>query len=251
MSIELLDKTRKINRLLNRPEKAVVDFKEFCHILSGTLAANVILISSKGKILGVMEREEIPVIPSLQGAFYGKHIDVKIQNRLLDILSTNEHVSLGILGIQASDGYHMMVTPVSMGGERLGSLLVYRMGGEFSLEDVILNEYAATVIGLAMQRAVSEELTEENRKESEVSSAFHTLSKTEKKAIFAVLEEMGEKKEAMLVTSRLSEQAGITRSVLINALKKCAGAGVIETKSAGKKGTYVRIKNELFFKSFQ
>ena len=84
-----------------------------------------------------------------------------------------------------------------------------------------------------------------------MASAYHTLSKTEKKAILAVLEEMGEKKEAMLVTSRLAEQVGITRSVLINALKKCAGAGVIEAKSAGKKGTYVRIKNELFFKSFQ
>ena len=164
MSIELLDKTRKINRLLNRPEKAVVDFKEFCHILSGTLPANTVLISSKGKVLGAVEREEIPVIPSLQGTLYGKHIDIKIQNRLLDILSTNEHVSLTILGIQTSGGYHMMVTPVSMGGERLGSLLVYRKEEEFSLDDVILNEYAATVIGLAMQRAVSEELTEESRK---------------------------------------------------------------------------------------
>lgn len=251
MSIELLDKTRKINRLLNKHEGDTVDFKEFCRFLSGIFSANVIFISNKGKILGVTERTDIPVIPSLTGMLYGMHIDGKLQNRLMDILSTNENMNLRILGVSAIEGYHTMVTPVSMGGERLGSLFVYRMEGAFSIDDVILNEYAATVIGLAMRRSVSEEQTEENRKEHEVTSASHTLSKSERRAITAVLEEMGEKKEAMLVTSKLSERVGITRSVLINALKKCASAGVIETKSAGKKGTHVRIKNELFFKTFQ
>lgn len=251
MSIELLDKTRKINRLLNEKEGDVVDFREFCQILSGTLAANVVLISSKGKVLGVRERKEIPVISSLKDISYGTYIDMKIQNRLMDILSTNEHVNLSIIGAAIKEMYHMMVTPVSMGGKRLGSLLSYRVEEEFSIDDVILNEYAATVIGLAMQRSVSEELTEESRKEHEVNSAYHTLSKSERRAVLSVLEEMGDKKEAMLVTSKLSERVGITRSVLINALKKCAGAGVLETKSAGKNGTYVKIKNELFFKSFQ
>ncbi len=251
MSIELLDKTRKINRLLNKQEENVVDFKEFCQTLSGTLAANVVLASSKGKILGVMERKEIPVIDSMQSSLYGEHIDTKLQNRLMDILSTNENVNLSILGVSVAEIYHVMVTPVCMGGERLGSLLAYRTEEAFSIDDVILNEYAAVVIGLAMQRSVSEELTEESRKEHEVTSVYHTLSKSERRALLAVFGELGGNREALLVTSRLSEREGITRSILVNALKKCAGAGVIETRSAGKKGTYVKIKNELFFKSFQ
>ncbi|MBR1743577.1 MAG: GTP-sensing pleiotropic transcriptional regulator CodY [Lachnospiraceae bacterium] len=257
MSIELLDKTRRINRLLNKREVNIIDFKDFCHVLSGILSANVALLSRKGKLLGVMERTEIPAVPPFERTRYGKYIDSKVKDRLLDILSTNENVNLSLLGVSAERGSaerpgscFMMVTPVAMGGERLGSLIVYRPEEAFSIDDVILNEYSATVIGLAMQRSVSEEMTEESSREEEVAALYQTLSRLEKQAILSILEEMSGQKEVLLITSKVSERVGITRSVIVNALKKCAGAGVLETRSAGKKGTYVKIRNELFFKSF-
>ncbi len=39
------------------------------------------------------------------------------------------------------------------------------------------------------------------------------------------------------------DQAGITRSVIVNALRKLASANVIESRSLGMKGTYLRILN--------
>ena len=36
----------------------------------------------------------------------------------------------------------------------------------------------------------------------------------------------------------------ITRSVIVNALRKFESAGVIESKSLGMKGTYIKVKNE-------
>ena len=131
-------------------------------------------------------------------------------------------------------------------GVRLGTLFVYRCEEPFSIDDIILTEYGTTVIGLAMQRAESEEISEEQHKEQDVMAAVHTLSRLEIQAILAVLDEMDGKKEGILVTSRLADKVGITRSVIVNALKKCESAGIIRTKSSGMKGTTVQILNDLF-----
>ena len=45
-------------------------------------------------------------------------------------------------------------------------------------------------------------------------------------------------------TSKIADEKGYTRSVLINAIKKIASAGIIEERSAGMKGTNIKIVNE-------
>ena len=40
------------------------------------------------------------------------------------------------------------------------------------------------------------------------------------------------------------DRVGITRSVIVNALRKFESAGVIESRSLGMKGTYIKILNE-------
>ncbi|MBO7631280.1 MAG: GTP-sensing pleiotropic transcriptional regulator CodY, partial [Lachnospiraceae bacterium] len=47
-----------------------------------------------------------------------------------------------------------------------------------------------------------------------------------------------------LVTSRVADKAHITRSVIVNALRKLESAGVIESRSSGMKGTFIRVLNE-------
>ena len=50
--------------------------------------------------------------------------------------------------------------------------------------------------------------------------------------------------EGLLVASRIADRYGITRSVIVNALRKLESAGVIETRSLGMKGTYIKILND-------
>ena len=40
---------------------------------------------------------------------------------------------------------------------------------------------------------------------------------------------------------------GITRSVIVNALRKFESAGVIESRSSGMKGTYIKVLNDVVF----
>ncbi len=62
MSVQLLDKTRKINKLLHNNNSHKVVFNDICDVLSDILKSNVLVISKKGKILGIHNRNEIEEI---------------------------------------------------------------------------------------------------------------------------------------------------------------------------------------------
>ena len=56
-----------------------------------------------------------------------------------------------------------------------------------------------------------------------------------------------EGKEGILVASKIADRVGITRSVIVNALRKFESAGVIESRSSGMKGTYIKVLNDVVF----
>ena len=94
-----------------------------------------------------------------------------------------------------------------------------------------------------MLRAVNEESAEENRKVSVINSAIGTLSYSEMEAIVHIFEEL-DGMEGILVASKIADRVGITRSVIVNALRKFESAGVIESRSSGMKGTYIKVLND-------
>ena len=123
---------------------------------------------------------------------------------------------------------------------------MYRTQEPYEIDDIILSEYGTTVVGLEMMRAQSEENEEQNRKMQVIKSAFNTLSYSEQEAIVHVFDEMkGE--EGLLVASRIADRVGITRSVIVNALRKFESAGVIQSKSSGMKGTYIKVMNDAVY----
>lgn len=97
-----------------------------------------------------------------------------------------------------------------------------------------------------MMRSVNEESAEENRKMQIVKSAINTLSFSELEAITHIFEEL-EGSEGILVASKIADRVGITRSVIVNALRKFESAGVIESRSSGMKGTYIKVLNDVVF----
>ena len=71
------------------------------------------------------------------------------------------------------------------------------------------------------------------------SRAIITLSFSELEAIIHIFDEL-EGTEGILVASKIADRVGITRSVIVNALRKFESAGVIESRSSGMKGTYIQ-----------
>ena len=248
MSVQLLDKTRKINKLLHNNNSSKVVFNDICAVMTDILESNVLVVSKKGKILGVSRSASIKGIEELIAESVGAHTDEMLNERLLSILSTKENVNLETLGFspEAVKGYQAIITPIDIAGERLGTLFVYKQDALYEIDDIILSEYGTAVVGLEMLRSVNEESAEESRKEHIVQSAIGTLSFSELEAILHIFEELGDT-EGILVASKIADRVGITRSVIVNALRKFESAGVIESRSSGMKGTYIKVLNEYVF----
>jgi transcriptional pleiotropic repressor len=248
MSVQLLDKTRKIGQLLHNNNSSKVVFNDICSILTDILASNVLVISRKGKVLGVSEADQVRELEEMIVDRVGNFIDPMLNERFLSILSTKENVNLQTLGFSDDNvrQYQAIVNPIEIAGERLGTVFIYNNGGGFDIDDIILCEYGTTVVGLEMLRAVTEETAEENRKINVVKSAINTLSYTEMHAIVHIFEELNGI-EGILVASKIADKAGITRSVVVNALRKFESAGVIESRSSGMKGTYIKVLNDAIY----
>ncbi len=178
----------------------------------------------------------------------GGFIDPLLNERLLGILSTKENVNLETLGfVDHVKEYTAIITPIDIAGERLGTLFVYREDRQYDIDDIILSEYGTTVVGLEMMRSVNEENAEETRKVQIVKSAISTLSFSELEAIIHIFDEMDGKEGILVVASKIADRVGITRSVIVNALRKFESAGVIESRSSGMKGTYIKVLNDVVF----
>jgi len=248
MSVQLLDKTRKINKLLHNNNSTKVVFNDICQVMVETSASNILVISKKGKVLGVGVCPGVEEIKELISDKVGGYVDSLLNDRFLSVLSTKENVNLATLGFEGEgiSCYQAIVSPIDIAGERLGTVFMYRYDCSYDIEDIIVSEYGTTVVGLEMMRSVNEENAEEERKVQVVKSAFSTLSFSEMEAIVHIFNEL-DGEEGILVASKIADRVGITRSVIVNALRKFESAGVIESRSSGMKGTYIKVLNDVLF----
>ena len=248
MSVQLLDKTRVFNKLLYDNPVNVFSFSDIASVLSKILESQGLILSRKGKVLGIGESEQVSDIHEYLEKAKGEFINPQLNERLLHILSTKENINLSTLGFtsETTENYYGIVAPIYVAKERLGSLFLYREEKPYDIDDIILTEFGSTVIGLEMLRSENEEAKEELRKISVVRSAISTLSYTELQAILHIFDEL-DGTEGILVASKIADRVGITRSVIVNALRKFESAGVIESKSSGMKGTYIKVTNDAVF----
>ena len=111
-SVQLLDKTRKIGKLLHNNNSSKVVFNDICKVLCEILSSNVLVISKKGKVLGVGDAPGVDSITELIVDQVGGFIDALLYERLLDILSTKENVNLETLGFEEEDMTNQMALMV-------------------------------------------------------------------------------------------------------------------------------------------
>ena len=156
MSVHLLDKTRKLNKLLHNNSSYKVIFNDICKCAGEILNANVLVVSLKGKVLGIYGNEKIRAIHELLADSIGEVIDESLNERFLSVLSTKENVNLMTLGFEKTSDkdFSAIVMPVDFAGERLGTTFIYREKDSFDVDDIIFSEYINTVIELEMMRSI-------------------------------------------------------------------------------------------------
>ena len=249
--MELLDKTRRINRLLQYGDK--VEYNEVAKLLCDVIQANTYIVGSKGEVRGYalihefecdIMREEVLD----KKAFPRDYLNfiMRVRDTLANIPHENQNCSFVDNTKCIFKGKMNTVVPIYGNGERIGTLIVAKYDATFSDEDLLLAEYAATVLGVQILHDREAQVAEDVRKKAMVQVAYDTLSYSELEAIINILRELNGF-EGLLVASKIADRVGITRSVIVNALRKFESAGLIETKSLGMKGTYIRVLNDLLF----
>src|SRR5574344_1145728 len=244
----LLEKTRKINRLLQRSEN--VEYDGISRVLSNVLGANVYITNKKGKIFGYAFVDDFECDLMVDKVINQSEFPKSYVNWLMRMDETNANLrsKTGMCAYEENtkcmfNGKNTTIVPIYGVGERIGTLIVAKYDEEFNDEDLLLCEYGATVVGMEMLRDHAEKIEIEARKKATVQIALNTLSFSERKAAIAILYALQDT-EGLLVASKLANEVKITRSVIVNALRKFESAGVIESKSLGMKGTYIKVLNE-------
>ncbi|WP_166237986.1 GTP-sensing pleiotropic transcriptional regulator CodY [Paenibacillus turpanensis] len=246
----LLFKTRQLNKLLQKAAGHAVNFMEMGEVLRDSIEANVYVISRRGKILGYGVSQPFRSEQLEKMIYEDRRIPAEINQLLMRIDETvsqeESHTAYPPVTEKLRELFqqsYITIIPIQGGGERLGTLLLSRIDREFVDDDLILAEYGSTVVGMEIVRERAEELEVEARSKAMVQVAMSSLSFSELEAVEHIFEEL-KGKEGLLVASKIADRVGITRSVIVNALRKLESASVIETRSLGMKGTYIKVLND-------
>lgn len=245
---DLIKKTRRLNSILQNRGDVEVSFNELSDTLAKILEVNVYVINKKGKILGSKmvdtNTSSIFADPETGNLFFSEEHNrgmLKFDETTMNLSS--EEISKTFTGDTETYNKNVSIIPIISKTERVGTLVLARAVDGFSDSDLILAENAATVVSMEIKRAKNLAKAEEARKKTVVKMAVDSLSYSELEAVEHIFKEL-EGNEGLLVASKVADRVGITRSVIVNALRKFESAGVIESRSLGMKGTHIRILND-------
>ena len=136
---------------------------------------------------------------------------------------------------------HTMDMPIMAGEANLGRLTICRQTPPFDETEHQMAEMATCICTLLLRQRERQALSQRKQRLDLVRGAINALSFSELEAAIHITQAINGP-EGRLVAGHIADKLGFTRSVVVNALKKLEGAGVIETRSLGVKGTYIRVR---------
>ncbi len=254
----LLDKVRYMLKYVQTSSEDTWEFDDGARVLGEVMKANTLIVNPKGKILGYYLAEEFNCslfnqVVLEKGAYpewYNEEVLLKSEDSRVNIrMKESNCIHSREFDKEDIPCEHpeiiTTVVPIVGGGKRLGTLVLHRFGEEMTADDLVLAENSATIVGMEMMRNQVDQKEEEMRHKAMAEVAFDSLSYSELEAVEEIFKELNGK-EGIIVASKIADNLGITRSVIVNALRKFESAGVIESRSLGMKGTFIKIKHPVY-----
>ncbi|MCL2286225.1 MAG: hypothetical protein FWC32_07655 [Firmicutes bacterium] len=148
---------------------------------------------------------------------------------------------------KSGDVEHCLGLPIMAGDSVIGNISLCRFGDAFSKEENLALGIAISVCTIMLRQQDTKLIADKQRRREGVRNLINTLSFSELEAATEILKELeqGGKNEGLLVAGHIADRLGFTRSVVTAALKKLEGASLIETRSLGMKGTFIKVKDLL------
>ena len=221
--------------------------EEVLALLGAYTQANTLWLDSKGKVWAQALQPNTHMILPMQAD--GVFLEPRLFSRLL----------------QMGEGASQLDLPspcqfLSLSSEDI--LLLYREDQPFRDDEKAFGEICLPVLILLQRLRKEKGLAEQQRQAQLVKAAMNTLSFTELEVVVRIFEALGKEdgtrkissgttSEGILVAGKIADGLGITRSVVVSALRKLESARIIETRSLGVKGTYIRVINPLWMREIE
>jgi|GEM_PF-2523014 len=139
-------------------------------------------------------------------------------------------------------GSAAMVVPIYADRVRLGSFIAISKR-EFSHEELTMGKMAGSLLAANLYALKNENEAVAVKDASAVRAAIGTLSYSELEAATEVFNRLNQDEGNIVASAIAAESNGkVTRSAIVNALRKLESAGLLESHSMGVKGTFIKIK---------
>jgi len=133
--------------------------------------------------------------------------------------------------------------PILAGDTAIGSLNLFRKQ-PFSQDENIAARFALAICTILMRHREGLLSAEKKRRVQSVRAVINNLSFSELEAATQIIKDL-KGDEGLLIAGHIADKLGFTRSVVTGALRKLESADLIESRSLGMKGTYIRVKDAL------
>lgn len=248
--MSLLEKLREMENLLKKENLAVADLVT---AISGAIACNTYLIDSEGNILSY-------ALPNGDDCTQFNEstslvLKLEFKQRVGFTFQTVANLPLETCFLRDDNCYtpntFMTIVPIRSTCSNIGHLLLTKKNQQFSEDELILAEISSLLTSICLSqnnKANAPEIKQQGN--IDINMVLESLSFSEIKALSSVFTELNGM-EGFLVASRIADRIGISRSVIVNAMRKLESAGIVNSRSLGIKGTYIKIKNSAFLEALK
>ena len=210
--------------------------QDICDFLSCQTNSKIALVHDTGEVLF-----------SNSNILAKNCMDTYLNERLKMIMYMQENTTAADLQLKKHNGSLNLnekysFYPLFVYKERKASLLSHKEDS-FDEWELAALELAAGYLSLLCGQLQNKQEEEINRNLATVKSAIGTLSYTELEAVLLIFAKL-QGKDGLIVVSQLADKNNITRSIIVNAVRKLESGGLVETRSLGMKGTHIKIVNE-------
>lgn len=247
--MSLLEKFRELEALLKKESLGV---KELVDFISKTISCNTYLINAEGVILG----SSLPNGPDCTKSKDSELLTLKLdfKQRIGFIFQTAANLPLETCFLNEENCFtpntFMTIVPIRNVRSTSGHLLLTKKGKMFDEEELVLVEAASLLACIYSYEGIFADNASGAQPLTNVDMVLDSLSFSEIKAISNVFKEL-DGNEGFLVASKIADRIGISRSVIVNAMRKLESAGIVNSRSLGIKGTYIKVKNTYFLEALK
>lgn len=226
MSADILQFINNLKTVCYEDEYSIKTVKYICKKLCQYINITSIILDKNGDVLCENGLTSIKSESIRSSSFKVKIFEIE----------TRTHISINSIPI--------LVVPLGQLPNKYGTLILHS-NNNFSNDDILRIEVSSMLLAMILKELNVKKESKVYNDGKFIKSAIGTLSYSELNAIIHIFNELNEK-EGYVVASKVAKENKITRSSIISAIRKLESAGLIESRSLGMKGTYIKVLNDLF-----